>query len=244
MLSVGSWWKKSRVIVGSGHDAVVQQVRWPRRDKPSKPSRTGRRQVVNLSHRLEEVVTSRTTLETIQQVCREITTRYKAPKGFVESDELKRLRRTAKGLPVAEARRVWIQIWKHHQRERKNFEEDRRQKALAKDWAALEGIEAYELAILEYPCAAFYATSLKRRERQRLRQRQKVRIVRRSLLARHWLRPRLRLALLRQKQGRRLCAGLRCSDIYSLISLALLHRLPQCANRSSRQLAGAVPSAV
>ena len=94
---------------------------------------TGRRQSVQFSSLMK-----REPLEPqwkIQHVCRAITTRYRATKGFVESDFLKSLRRAARGKPVAEARRIWKEAWKQHQQERKNIEDDRRRRALAKDWA-------------------------------------------------------------------------------------------------------------
>ena len=63
---------------------------------------TGTRQLVHFSHKLDEETTTRVTVEDVQQACREITTKYKAPNGFVESEPLKHLRRMARGKPLTE----------------------------------------------------------------------------------------------------------------------------------------------
>ena len=130
---------KSRVLLGSDHDAV--QLRGSRiryYSRPEGENLSGKKQLRNFATVLEEGGTrTRTTVETIQEVSRRVTQRVQRFEGWRQSDVLKQLRIGA-STGLTELRcDTWKQVWKLYKSERKIYNDELCARALRKDWAAL-----------------------------------------------------------------------------------------------------------
>ena len=127
--------EKSRVLLGSDHDAVRQGKR-TRQTKTHRENLSGKKELRNRDTTLDLEVgemRTRATVETIQEVSRRITQRVRRPRGWKESDELKQLRKQARSGSTGQRRDAWKRVWKMHKLERRQYNEELCSRALRRD---------------------------------------------------------------------------------------------------------------